>query len=152
MNIEKFKIIFLDIGLTQALLGLNLADWFLNGEKNLNNLGSIVEAFVGQELLAYSNPYQKYDLFFWLREAEARNSTAEIDYLIQLKSQVIPIEVKSGKGSSLTSMLLFMETHPKSEFGIRYSTHNYSVYQNIKSYPLYAIPLSLGWQYINFFT
>lgn len=147
---DKFKIIFLDIGLSQALLGLDFSDWFLNGATHLNNNGAIAEAFVGQELLAYSNPYQNYELFYWLREAEARNSTAEVDYLIQYKGKVVPIEVKSGKGNNLTSMKLFLESHLKSKFGIRYSTNNYSIHENIHSYPLYAVPLSIGWQYIDF--
>src|ERR1700733_7863311 len=46
VNLNWFKIIFLDIGITQNLLGLDLPAWFLNPDKNLINRGTIVEAFV----------------------------------------------------------------------------------------------------------
>jgi len=148
-NDEKFKLIMLDIGLAQALLGLDLGDWFLNGTPEFINKGNLVEAFVGQELHAYADPHIKNSLYFWLREAEAkhRSSTAEVDYIVQKKAAVVPIEVKSGKGAGMKSMRLFLDSHPKSTYGIRYSTNNYSVYNQINSYPLYAIPLSLDWQY-----
>jgi predicted AAA+ superfamily ATPase len=143
-NYDKHKIIFLDVGLSQALLGLNLADWFLNPDSAFVNKGSIIEAFVGQELLAYSEPHQKTALYFW--QKEDTGSEAEIDYLIQFAGEVLPIEVKSGKGSSLKSMHAFLNTHPQSSFGIRLSTHNYSVHEKIVSYPLYAIATCMNWQ------
>ena len=37
VNLEKFKLIFLDIGISQALLGLDLPSWFLNPDKDLIN-------------------------------------------------------------------------------------------------------------------
>jgi predicted AAA+ superfamily ATPase len=147
ISLDKYKLIFLDIGLSQTLLGLDLADWFLHGNRELANKGTIIESFVGQELLAYSSPHQQAKLFYWLREMEAKGSSAEIDYLIQMKSQVVPIEVKSSKGNSLKSMRLFLETHPHTEFGIRYSTHNYSLHNSLYSYPLYAIPLSIEYKF-----
>jgi hypothetical protein len=47
---------FLDIGLAQTVLELDLAEWILKPETCLVNRGAIAEAFVGQELLAYFNP------------------------------------------------------------------------------------------------
>ncbi|HSX20513.1 MAG TPA: AAA family ATPase [Gammaproteobacteria bacterium] len=148
LNDDKFKLIMLDVGLTQSLLGLNLGDWFLHGTPEFINKGDLVEAFVGQELLAYADPRYEAALYFWLREAEtsSKASTAEVDYLIQHKATVIPLEVKSAKGSSLKSMHMFLESHTHSPYGIRYSTHNYSMQDIIKSYPLYAIPLSIDWK------
>lgn len=143
-DFEHYKIIFLDIGLSQALLGLDLVDWFLNPDSTYLNKGSLIEAFVGQELLVYCDPHLHPSLYYWQREV--KGSEAEIDYLTQLKGQVIPIEVKSEKGNSLKSMHLFLESHPNSSFGIRFSTHNFSVHEKIKSYPLYAIPLAVHWQ------
>jgi len=142
---EQYKLIFLDIGLSQALLGLELTDWFLNPTSTLINKGTIIEAFVGQELIAYSDPYLQASLYYWQRNA--KGSEAEVDYLIQLQGSVIPVEVKSDKGSSLKSMHLFLENHPSSPYGIRFSTHNYSVYEKIHSFPLYAISLSIKWQF-----
>ncbi|MFM8454411.1 MAG: ATP-binding protein [Gammaproteobacteria bacterium] len=138
---ELFKIIFLDIGLTQAILGMDLADWFVHSKQSFINKGEIIEAFVGQELLAYSNPARDNRLYYWQREAKA--SQAELDYLIQFEGQVVPVEVKAGKGSHLKSMRLFLESHPNSSFGIRFSTNNYSIHEKIHSYPLYAIAAAL---------
>jgi uncharacterized protein len=142
VDLNKFKLIYLDIGLTQAALGLNLADWFLNSNESFINKGTIVEGFVGQEILAYSNPNIKASLYYWQREE--RGSQAEIDYLIQKQGKVIPIEVKSNKGTHLKSMNHFLESHPKSPYGMRFSNHDYSIHNRIHSYPLYAIASALG--------
>jgi predicted AAA+ superfamily ATPase len=107
----------------------------------LINRGSIAEAFVGQELLAYSTPIKKAHLYYWQRMA--REGNAKVDYLVQDDEHIIPIEVKSGTGSTLASMHSFLESHPKSPYGIRFSTNNYSVYNRVHSYPLYAIAQSL---------
>jgi predicted AAA+ superfamily ATPase len=140
-DMKKFKCLLMDIGVTQALLGLDLSDWILDPEKELLNKGEIAEAFVGQEILAYSNPEARSQLYHWRREE--RGSSAEVDYLVAEKSQVIPIEVKSGKGSTLKSLNMFLETHDSSPYGNRFSTHNYSIYQEIHSYPLYALAAPL---------
>ena len=101
------------------------------------NKGSVVEALVGQEMLAYNDPYTKKNLYYWHRES--RGSEAEIDYLLQQKGSIIPIEVKSGVGTTLRSLQNFLESHRATEYGIRFSTQNYSEYQKIKSFPLYAV-------------
>lgn len=135
-DINDFKIIFLDVGLSQASLNLDIAQWFIEPLKIFVNKGELIEAFVGQELLAYADPITKSHLYYWRRSE--RNSQAEIDYLIQIKEKVIPIEVKSGEGSTLKSMHLFLESHSLSPYGIRFSTQNYSTYETINSYPLYS--------------
>ena len=76
------------------------------------------------------------NLYFWTREKE--KSQAEVDYLIQNKGKIIPIEVKSGKSGKMQSMHLFL-AEKQSEYGIRTSLENFSKYDNIRVYPLYAI-------------
>jgi hypothetical protein len=136
-NPDDFKTIFLDVALSQAILGLNGGDWLTNPLEQFVNKGSLVEAFVGQEMLAYANPFKKTYLYYWHREA--KSSQAEIDYVLQTNETVVPIEVKSGEGSTLKSMHIFLESHQKSPVGIRFSTQNFSLFQNIHSYPLYAV-------------
>lgn len=143
-HIEKYKVMLLDVGLTQSLLDLDLKDWFLNESSVFLNRGTLIEAFVGQELLVYQDMYRDTTLYYWKRDI--KGSEAELDYLIQWKGQLIPIEVKSAKGGHLKSLHLFLETYPKTPFGIRFSTHNYSVHQKITSYPLYAVPLGIKWE------
>lgn len=136
-DIDDFKLIFLDVGLAQALLNFDITAWILESAPSFINKGEIIEAFVGQEILAYSDPIKKEFLFYWRRES--KGSEAEVDYLYQIKEHVIPIEVKGGPGSTLRSMHLFLESHPNSPYGIRFSTQYYSEHEKIKSYPLYAV-------------
>ena len=88
-------------------------------------------------MLAYGDPIAKSHLFYWRRSE--RNSQAEVDYLIQMQENVVPIEVKSGEGSTLRSMHLFLEGRPSVQYGIRFSIQNYSTYEKIRSYPLYTV-------------
>src|SRR3990172_4247013 len=93
---QDYKVIFFDAGLAQAILDLDIAQWFLNPRREIINKGALVEAFVGQELLAYSSPHIKSNAYYWHREG--RLGQAEIDYLLQVGAAVIPVEVKSGSG------------------------------------------------------
>lgn len=136
-DLEDFKIIFLDVGLSQALLRLDIAPWFINPLDMFINKGEIVEAFVGQEMLAYSDPIMKESLFYWVKAT--RSSQAEVDFLIQIKDAVIPVEVKSGANLRIKSMYVFFESHPNSPYGIRFWAGNYEREGAVHSYPLYAV-------------
>ena len=118
-------------------MDLDIAQWFLNPRREIINKGALVEAFVGQELLAYSSPHIKSNAYYWHREG--RLGQAEIDYLLQVGAAVIPVEVKSGSGKTLKSLQTFLDSHIKSPYALRFSAQNYSVYNKIYSYPLYAI-------------
>ena len=132
-----YKVIFLDVALSQIMLGLQPAGWYINPLAEFVNKGALVEAFVGQEILTCLDPLYKANLYYWHKET--RGSSAEVDYLVQQEGYVIPIEVKSGEGRTLKSIQMFLESHPKSPYGIRFSVQNYSEYNKIRSYPLYAV-------------
>lgn len=137
VNLDWFKVIFLDIALCQSILGLDMSTWLLNPKDAFINQGSVIEAFVGQELLCYSASYTKANLHFWKRDK--RGSQAEVDYLYSLKGTIIPIEAKSKDGHSLKSMHMFLSEHPQSPYGIRFSSLNYSLFDKVDTRPLYAI-------------
>ncbi|MCX5922796.1 MAG: AAA family ATPase [Candidatus Dependentiae bacterium] len=141
-DLDDFKIIFLDVGLAQAVLKLDITLWFLEPLETFINKGELVEAFVGQELLAYSDAISKEELFYWHRDV--RGSSAEVDYLVQLQDSVLPIEVKAGGSKRIKSMQIFLESHTQSRYGIRFWAGTYAVDPAIYSYPLYAVvkPLS----------
>ncbi|HEY2739556.1 MAG TPA: DUF4143 domain-containing protein, partial [Thermoanaerobaculia bacterium] len=67
--------------------------------------GRIAEIFVGQQLLA-SAPGFPGELFFWVTESS--NSNAEVDYLIPIAGQPVPVEVKSAAAGSLKSLHQFL--------------------------------------------
>ncbi len=136
-DLGYYKAILMDIAISQKILGLETGSWLLQPLQAFANKGAIVEAFVGQEILAYADPHQKPQLYYWQRMA--KNSTAEVDYLIQDQENIIPIEVKSGHGTTLKSLHSFLETHVRSPYGLRFSVQNYSIHKNVHSYPLYAI-------------
>jgi hypothetical protein len=136
-HLNDFKVILLDVGLSQAILGLQPGSWLLQPATAFVNKGEHVEALIGQELLAYTDSIYGAELYYWHRRNVG--GEAELDYLIQENEHIIPIEVKSGKGTTLKSMHVFLENHPHSPYGVRFSTQNYSVYQNIRSLPLYAV-------------
>jgi predicted AAA+ superfamily ATPase len=136
MDPLDYKIIFLDVGLSQSALDLDLAEWLIDPATQFVNKGMLVEEFVGQEILAYADPSRKRNLFYWHQKDPTKQ--AEVDYLLQIKNQIIPIEIKGGDGRTLKSLRVFMEAYA-SPYGIRFSAHNYSEYNNIHSYPLYAV-------------
>lgn len=134
---DSFKVIFLDIALSQSILKSDRSSWLLDPASGFINKGEITEAFIGQELLAHSPQNQKSDLYYWQREA--RSSNAEVDYLVESNRRVLPVEVKSGPSGGLKSLRLFLDGHTRSKGGIRFSPENFLMVDNIHNYPLYAV-------------
>ena len=135
-NFKRCKMLLLDTGIFQRLLGLQLSDFLFSDDFEVINKGAIAEQFAGLELLKNSSPYMIDNLYFWTKESE--KSQAEVDYVIQCNEKIIPIEVKSGKSGKMQSMHLFL-AEKKSEYGIRTSLENFTQYNNIQVVPLYAI-------------
>ena len=111
-NEKYFKALFLDVGLCSASLGLNFDQLTNINELILINSGGISEQLVGQLLRTITPPYVEPELFYWQREQ--KGSSAEIDYLIQHGSEIIPIEVKAGKTGGLKSLHLFVQMKQRS--------------------------------------
>lgn len=133
-NENIFKLNFLDVGLMQAVTGIS-SDIVSKDLMQINN-GAIAEQFVGQELLAYSNPNIENKLYFWCREE--KNSMAEIDFVINNNSDIIPVEVKAGTTGTLKSLNLFMK-EKKPKIAVRFWQDKLSFYNNILSIPLYMV-------------
>jgi len=135
-NYKKCKLLLLDTGIFQRLLGLELSGILFSDDFDVVNKGAIAEQFAGLELQKSVPCDMPENLYFWTREKE--KSQAEVDYLIQSKGKIIPIEVKSGKSGKMQSLHLFL-AEKQSEYGIRTSLENFTKYNNIRVYPLYAI-------------
>ena len=106
INQKLFKTLLLDIGLVSALLKLSLSPKILSDDFSLQNSGGIAEQFVGQIILASQPFYQEPEIYYWAREH--KNSSAEIDYIIQHANKMIPIEVKAGTTGTLRSLHLLV--------------------------------------------
>ena len=105
-NEKFFKVIMLDIGLCNVSLGLSLYELSSINELSMINNGSLSEELTGQLLRTLFPAYISPRLFYW--QQTKKNSEAEIDYIIQHQSMIVPIEVKSGKPGSLKSLHYFM--------------------------------------------
>ncbi|MDR0891486.1 MAG: ATP-binding protein [Mediterranea sp.] len=141
VNSSIFKLLVLDTGLFQRMAQLNIAQLLVEEDSNLSNKGAIAEQFAALEILKSSSPYLQETLYFWQREA--KNSNAEVDFLLSHKGEIIPLEIKSGTKGSMRSLLLFLE-EKGSSYGLRSSMENFSTYQNVKVCPLYALGDFIG--------
>jgi hypothetical protein len=134
-NPKKTKLLIFDTGIYQRILGLDVASLLLKDDFEVMNKGSIAELFVGLELLKSSDAYEKTALYYWHREA--KNSKAEVDYVVQRQDRIVPVEVKAGTKGAMQSLYLFMD-EKKSSFGVRLSLENFAEYDRVKVLPLYA--------------
>ncbi len=109
---EKYKkVLMLDCGLCSASLGLTIQQLQSVTELIMINSGGMAEQFVGQQLRTLFPPFVSPALYYWQRSKKGAN--AEIDYVLQHESQVIPIEVKAGSSGSLKSLHQFVKQKKK---------------------------------------
>lgn len=132
MKRDRFKLLYLDVGLLQTATKVDATHFFDDDIMQINS-GMIAEQFVGQELLAYSLPYQNAPLLFW----ERTGSQAEVDFVIAVGSDIIPIEVKAGTTGTLRSLNSFL--NERKGFGVRIGETPLSWHQNILSIPFYLL-------------
>ncbi len=90
---KEEKMLLLDTGIFQRLLGLNIAEVILEDDLDVINKGAIAELYTGLEILKSASCYRQEALYFWHRDA--KSSSAEVDYVVQKDQEVVPVEVKS---------------------------------------------------------
>ncbi len=124
-NSDKFKLYLSDVGLLRALSNLDYSEILL--EKNEMFKGVLTENYVAQELYPKSKElyYYNFDRY-------------EIDFLIKIEGNIIPIEVKSGRRTNSKSLNEYIKKY-NPEYSIRISSKNFGLENNIKSVPLYAV-------------
>ena len=125
ISYDKFKIYLSDVGLLRALSNLNYGEILL--DKNEMYKGVLTENYVACEF------YSKFkELYFY------NFDRYEIDFLIKINGDIIPVEVKSGRKTNSKSLNEYIKKYnPK--YSIRISSKNFGFENNIKSVPLYAI-------------
>ena len=128
------KLLLFDTGVYLTHCGLDAAALMASQIFDEMNRGNIVEMEVGLELIKSSDSHAASDLYYWYRTG----ANAEVDYVTQVGGAILPVEVKaSGKGS-MQSLRSYLSSHTLSPFGIRVSLENYTTYENIRVYPVYA--------------
>ena len=130
-DLQVFKLFMVDVGLLGALSGLN-AQTLIDGNNIFTEFkGALTEQFVIQELSALQLDYIGY----WTNE----RSTSEVDFIIQQKDTIIPIEVKAGENLHARSFTLFCQKF-QPDIAIKTSTLPFHLSENtIQNVPLYAL-------------
>jgi predicted AAA+ superfamily ATPase len=136
MNTKYRKYLIFDTGIYQRFLRLDLSQLLTAEKLEQVNKGALAELFVGLELLKSAPCTYPIQLYYWQRAKQG--SAAEVDYVVQRETDIIPVEVKSGTKGSMQSMFQFLSEKEYS-YGIRCSMENFGTYQNVKIYPLYAV-------------
>jgi hypothetical protein len=125
---DFFKIYMLDVGLLGAMVDLS-PKAILHGEQLFQEFkGALVENYVAQALSA-----QNSKLYYWTSEGKA-----ELDFLFQYETEILPLEIKSGASEKKKSLRVYAEKY-KPSLLIRGSTMNLKKDGDILNCPLYMI-------------
>ena len=125
INNDKFKLYLSDVGLLRSLSNLDYREILL--DKNEMFKCVLTENYIACEFYPKSKElyYYNFDKY-------------EIDFLVKIDGDIIPVEVKSGRRTSSKSLSEYIKKYnPK--YSIRISSKNFGFDNNIKSVPLYAV-------------
>lgn len=95
------KLITLDIGITNFVAGIQI-EYLQNKELLDTWRGRAAEQIVAQELRVMLDRQMREYQCFWVRDK--KGAKAEVDFVWQNATQIIPIEVKAGTNSHLRSL------------------------------------------------
>lgn len=99
------KLIMVDTGLTNFLAGIQLE--YLQNKNLLDTWrGRAAEHIVAQELRVVLDRHYREQQYFWIRDK--KGSTAEVDFVWQEGTNLVPIEVKAGTNAHLRSLHTFV--------------------------------------------
>lgn len=128
-----FKLFMLDVGLMCAMNKLS-ADSILLGNAVFSTFrGAMTEQYVCQQLIGRMD-----FIYYW----SAENSRGEIDFLVQHRERVIPIEVKAEENLKSKSLSAFVARYP-SLHAVRFSMSDYREQDWITNVPLYGIQTNI---------
>lgn len=125
-----FKLFLSDVGLLAAMYMNGLQVKILNDEKDIN-FGAVYENVVAQELKAHG-----FDLYYFNSKKHG-----ELDFVIEYKDGILPIEVKSGKAYTRHAALSHVLS--TSNYGIDramvFCNENVCTQEKVSYYPIYMI-------------
>jgi len=127
---SAFKLYMLDVGLLSAKSELDLKS-LLEGNRVFEEFkGALTEQYVLQQLLS--------DCHFKPHYWTAERATAEVDFVYQNDSDIIPLEVKAEENLKAKSLRQYFEKfQPK--YALRTSMSDYRKEEWLINVPLYAI-------------
>lgn len=87
--------------------------------------GHAAEQIVAQELRVVLDRNYRNEQYFWVRDKKGSN--AEVDFVWQYRSDILPIEVKSGTNAHLRSLHSFMSQPDAPDVAIRIWPGEFSI-------------------------
>lgn len=125
-----FKLFLSDVGMLTSMYGKSTKMQILANDQDINN-GALYENVVAQELKAHG-----FKLYYYNSK-----KYGELDFVIEYKGKVLPIEVKSGKSYQRHSALNNIVDVPNYAIDEAYvlSNYNVEVKGNITYYPIYML-------------
>ena len=126
-----FKIYYLDVGLLTAMANIP-PSVVTEGDRLFNEYkGAFVENYTLQQLQSCLD----VRAYYWRSEG-----IAEVDFLVEHKNKILPLEVKSGINPRSKSMRVYMDKN-KPDIFFRSSLLNLKKDGRVMNIPLYAISL-----------
>ena len=118
------KLIMVDSGVTNFVAGIQIE--YLQNKDLLDTWrGRAAEQIVAQELRILLDKNYKEKQFYWVRDKKGAN--AEIDFVWQTPTQIIPIEVKAGTNSHLRSLHSYVNSANHHVTAVRFWSGEFSV-------------------------
>ena len=118
------KLVWLDSGIMN--FSVDIQTEYLQNHSLLDVWkGHAAEQIVAQELRIVLDRNYRNEQFYWVRDK--KGSTAEVDFVWQHNSSIVPIEVKSGTNAHLRSLHSFMDTADSTNIAIRVWPGNYAI-------------------------
>ncbi|MCL2017555.1 MAG: ATP-binding protein [Alphaproteobacteria bacterium] len=129
-NTGAFKLFLCDIGLLSAMSTLD-AKIILEGDTLFTEFkGALTEQYACQEMKLFDNAWVSY----WTNDG----ATAEIDFVLQLGAEIMPVEVKAATNLKAKSLTVYREKFAP-EITVRTSLADYKKTDNLFDIPLYAL-------------
>ncbi len=129
-NFNAFKLYLLDVGLLAAMAGID-AKTLLEGNEIFEEFkGSLTEQYVLCQLKQCTN----LDVFYWSSDT----GISEIDFISQIGTENVPIEVKANENLQAKSLKTFVQKY-KTKINIRTSMATYRKEDWLINIPLYSI-------------
>lgn len=129
-EIDVFKLFTLDVGLLAAMGDLSSKSLIEKNAILTEFKGSLTEQFIFQELRIN----EAIQLNYWSSES----ARSEIDFVIQVENEIIPIEVKAEENLQSKSLKVFVDKF-SSKNAIRASMSPYRKESWLTNIPLYAV-------------
>ena len=127
-DISAFKLYLLDCGLLGAMSNTPPALLLLPNNDN-SGKGDFTENFICCQLESLRN----IPIYYYSKE----NSQLEIDFVIQIDTNIIPLEVKAEENLQAKSLKVILANNP-GMYGLRFSMSDYREQENITNVPLYG--------------